>query len=631
MKKNGLARCTVFCLAAGLAVSQSGIVFAAGTETVLAGVGSFTAAETSQEAAGENAEAETADDSEVYGDEASDDTYEETSYEEETWEVPDRSVIGTVGFAQVDEYLNVRASGDTDSEVVGKIYNNGSAEIIDLDDNGWFYVRSGNVEGYVASQFLATGSAATEIAAGSGYTTASTGADVLNVRAAASTDSEIVGTVSADDSVEVVEDNGDWVKVVLGDGTYGYVSGEFVDTTTTYATGETVEEEQARLDAEWLAYLESQAAQQTYYETYDTGYDGGSADYGYDNYGYESYGGASGEYSYDDSFNYGWNTEADYGYYGGEAYSYDDGTYYDDGSSYDDGSAYYEAQAAADEAAWAAQEQAQAAWDAQAAADAAASYTSDAQGQAEYLYQVYLDAQAAADEAAASGSEDLIYQTAAAAQEAWGAYCNAQAEADAAAQAEADAAWAAEEAASSQAQAEQQAQEAQQQADDAYTDYETGMDTGYEDAVYQDDVYDDGTGETYDDGYTESQESSQAASYSSVGADIAAYACQFVGNPYVWGGSSLTNGADCSGFVMSVYANYGISLPHSAAAQSGYGTPVSLDSLQPGDLLFYGDGEIGHVTMYIGNGQVVHASSSTTGIIISDVGYRQAVCARRLV
>jgi cell wall-associated NlpC family hydrolase len=82
---------------------------------------------------------------------------------------------------------------------------------------------------------------------------------------------------------------------------------------------------------------------------------------------------------------------------------------------------------------------------------------------------------------------------------------------------------------------------------------------------------------------------------------------------------------------MSVYANYGISLPHSAAAQSGYGTSVSVDQLQPGDLLFYGDGGISHVTMYIGGGQVVHASSSTTGIIISSVGYRTPVCCRRLI
>ena len=108
------------------------------------------------------------------------------------------------------------------------------------------------------------------------------------------------------------------------------------------------------------------------------------------------------------------------------------------------------------------------------------------------------------------------------------------------------------------------------------------------------------------------------------------FAVQFVGNPYVWGGTSLINGADCSGFTQSVFANFGISIPRTAAAQSGSGTPVSLDSIQAGDLLFYeGSGGIGHVTIYMGNGQVVHASNSNTGIIISDYGYRTPVCARR--
>ena len=119
---------------------------------------------------------------------------------------------------------------------------------------------------------------------------------------------------------------------------------------------------------------------------------------------------------------------------------------------------------------------------------------------------------------------------------------------------------------------------------------------------------------------------------SSLGQQVVDYATQFVGNPYVWGGSSLTNGADCSGFTMSVYANFGVSLPHSAAAQSGCGTAVDLSEIQPGDLLFYSSGGgIGHVSIYMGNGQVVHASSSTTGIIISDVGYRTPCCARRFV
>jgi cell wall-associated NlpC family hydrolase len=114
---------------------------------------------------------------------------------------------------------------------------------------------------------------------------------------------------------------------------------------------------------------------------------------------------------------------------------------------------------------------------------------------------------------------------------------------------------------------------------------------------------------------------------------VVAYALQFVGNPYVYGGSSLTNGTDCSGFTMSVYANFGYSLPHSSSSQSGCGTSVSLDSLLPGDLLFYTNGgsSIGHVAMYIGNGQVVHASTPATGIKISNANYRTPLCAVRII
>ena len=104
------------------------------------------------------------------------------------------------------------------------------------------------------------------------------------------------------------------------------------------------------------------------------------------------------------------------------------------------------------------------------------------------------------------------------------------------------------------------------------------------------------------------------------------YATQFVGNPYVWGGTSLTRGADCSGFVMSVFANYGISLPHSSRAQANCGTKISASDAQPGDLFFYGNGSsINHVAIYIGGGRVVHASSPKSGIKISGAYYRTPV------
>lgn len=118
---------------------------------------------------------------------------------------------------------------------------------------------------------------------------------------------------------------------------------------------------------------------------------------------------------------------------------------------------------------------------------------------------------------------------------------------------------------------------------------------------------------------------------SDVRVDLVNYALQFVGNPYVWGGTSLTRGADCSGFVLSIYSKYGISLPHSSRAQANYGTRVSTSELQPGDLLFYGSGGISHVAIYIGGGQIVHASTETTGIIVSNAFYRNPICCTSLL
>ena len=101
---------------------------------------------------------------------------------------------------------------------------------------------------------------------------------------------------------------------------------------------------------------------------------------------------------------------------------------------------------------------------------------------------------------------------------------------------------------------------------------------------------------------------------------IVSYAMQFLGNPYVWGGISLTNGCDCSGFTMQIWAHFGKSLPHSSAAQAACTTSVS--NPRPGDLFFYGSGSVGHVAMYIGGGQVIHASNHRDGIKISNAYYR---------
>lgn len=115
--------------------------------------------------------------------------------------------------------------------------------------------------------------------------------------------------------------------------------------------------------------------------------------------------------------------------------------------------------------------------------------------------------------------------------------------------------------------------------------------------------------------------------------EVVSYALQYVGNRYVYGGSSLTKGTDCSGFTMSVYKNFGYGLPHNAYSQLKNTKKVNIKKIKPGDLIFYGSSKrnCSHVALYIGNGKVVHASSSTTGIIVSDYKYRKYVGVGRVL
>ncbi len=114
--------------------------------------------------------------------------------------------------------------------------------------------------------------------------------------------------------------------------------------------------------------------------------------------------------------------------------------------------------------------------------------------------------------------------------------------------------------------------------------------------------------------------------------ELIEYAKQFLGNPYVYGGTSLTNGTDCSGFTMRIFGQFGYSLNRSSGAQSYNGTPVSLSEIKPGDLLFYSyGGSIGHVAIYIGNGQIIHAGTERTGICIGNAYYQTPCCARRII
>ena len=130
---------------------------------------------------------------------------------------------------------------------------------------------------------------------------------------------------------------------------------------------------------------------------------------------------------------------------------------------------------------------------------------------------------------------------------------------------------------------------------------------------------------------TEYLSATKPSEVSATGQDVADYAVQFIGNPYKWGGESLTNGADCSGFTKAVFAHFGYSLPHSAEDQINYGTKVDWENRKPGDLICYEKKEYYHVGIYIGNGKVVHAGSESTGIHTSTDNYRAVRGVRRIV
>lgn len=230
----------------------------------------------------------------------------------------------------------------------------------------------------------------------------------------------------------------------------------------------------------------------------------------------------------------------------------------------------------------------------------------------------------------------------------------------AAEQAAAEAA-AAEEAARAEAEAEAEYDEDESE-DDEYVENEDSEEDGTEDIDEEGGEYDDSEDGSYDesdesgndgveneannsndgyendnneesgeesDGSQKESSSSSGSSYSGgSGSSVVDYATQFVGNPYAWGGTSLTNGADCSGFVQSVYNNFGVSLPRTSYEQQNAGREVSYSEAQPGDLICYG----GHVAIYMGNGKIVHASNSRDGIKVSDnAAYRTILSVRRLV
>ncbi|MSS15472.1 C40 family peptidase [Porcincola intestinalis] len=443
--RKGLARATAFCLTAGLLFANSAAVYAEDTAP----------------------ETEAASD-----------------------------VAGSLAFAECDEayYVNVRTQPSTDSgEVIGILKNHDSAIIESVEDDGWYKIKSGDVEGYVAAWLIKTGDEAAAIAPTVAYNYAVNNAVSLNVRAQADEGSEVITALDEGSEAEIVADEGNWFKVALDSDTYGYVSKDYVEEKTAYPTAKTIDQMMSDTEAEKQAEQVADAA--------------GSSDASADQ--------------------------------GGET-----------------------------------------------AAPADASQTQETAAQTDAS-----QTQETAAQTEAPQTQETAAQTEAPQTQETAAQTDASQTQETAAQTEAP-----------------QTQETAAQTEAPQT----------QETVAQ----------------TEAPQTEAAApAASATGSAVVAYASQFVGNPYVWGGTSLTSGADCSGFTMSVFANFGVSLPHYAASQLSCGTQVSIDSLAPGDLVFFSStgGEIDHVAIYVGGGSIVHAANSKSGICYSSLNWMTPVAACRVV
>ena len=427
---------------------------------------------------------------------------------------------GELIFAQCENYINIRSEADENSEVVAKLYNDGSATVEETEEDGWYKIKSGNAAGYVKAEYFATGEQAKEIADKVAYNVAVVNAKALNVRATPSEESTVIDVASQSDELEVVDTSGEWTTVALGNDVYGFIHPDYCEYKTYYPTAVTLEEEAAakaeadRQAAEASAAKEEQAVEQPVeeasYEQQDESTDlSGSEDISY-----------------------------------AEDTSPADATYIDETPATD------------------------------------AAYTDEATA----TDTAYVDETPETDEPYTEAPETEAPETDA-------SYTEVP---------------------------ETEAPETDASYTEAPETEAPETDAPYTEAPETE------APET-DAPYTEAP-----ASDSSVGQEIANYAVQFVGNPYVYGGTSLTNGADCSGFTQSVMANFGIYIARTAADQAYGGTSVSISDIQPGDLLFYSDGSgISHVALYIGGGQIVHAATESQGIIISSYNYDSPVCAAR--
>lgn len=373
-----------------------------------------------------------------------------------------KSEYENVGISVAADYVNVRKKPNTDSKVVGKLYRGSAAKIVKKVGD-WVKIKSGQVEGYIMSDYLAIGYSAEKMVDKFGTKIATINTETLKVREAKNTDCAVLTLVSGEESFEVIREDKDWVKIMVDGDTKGFVSKEYVDITVKFKKAVSIEEEREaarkKAAAEAAAARAEQEAQQRQQQQASS------------NSGSSSSSSSSGSSS--SSSNSGSSSHKS--------------------SSGSSSSSHKSSSGSSNKS-----------------SSSSSSHKSSGGGNS------------------SNGSGDVI-----------------------------------------------------------------------------------GSGD---------------------GSAIASYALQFVGNPYVYGGTSLTNGTDCSGFTMSIFRKFGISLPRTSGSQSGVGRKISVSEARAGDLIFYArNGHVNHVALCIGGGRVVHASNPSVGITTSNIGYRTPYCARRVI
>ena len=377
-----------------------------------------------------------------------------------------KSEYENVGISVAADYVNVRKKPNTDSKVVGKLYRGSAAKIVKKVGD-WVKIKSGQVEGYIMSDYLAIGYSAEKMVDKFGTKIATINTETLKVREAKNTDCAVLTLVSGEESFEVIREDKDWVKIMVDGDTKGFVSKEYVDITVKFKKAVSIEEEREaarkKAAAEAAAARAEQEAQQRQQQQASSNSGSSSSSSSSSSSGSSSNSSSSGSSSHKSS----------------------------SGSS-------------------------------------SSSHKSSSSGSSNKSSSSSSSNKSSGGGNSSNGSGDVI-----------------------------------------------------------------------------------GSGD---------------------GSAIASYALQFVGNPYVYGGTSLTNGTDCSGFTMSVFRKFGISLPRTSGSQSGVGRKISVSEARAGDLIFYArNGHVNHVALCIGGGRVVHASNPSVGITTSNIGYRTPYCARRVI